>query len=320
MAVCGLASQLRMPNRMSVYLSSQPTICATSWNISARGAKRNGKESKGVWSWGNHRQKMGMIGRREGEKGHGSPTPGNGHGAHYRPSCFLVEGCPLEPLLAAHSHSCAHRVTYVNASAQTVTYVNASAKREQAVTALRTAGGNVEAAAAVLTFGPDAIMLAFDEWTQGSISHMVPVALDPYVRIELAAESPVLQPFRSQLVLACRWSFILLCLPIFSSLTMGSLLRDVRILNQSGPFSLIDTPRFTIEHLRFNLNPGRPMLIGRHVALCTMLNHHQLVQTGLQAAKTLPTSIKEKRIPRTEAPSIPFTKSNKRKKSVRIRR
>eukprot|EP00983_Pelagomonas_calceolata_P002334 79081-Pelagomonas_calceolata.AAC.1 len=42
----------------------------------------------------------------------------------------------------------------------------------------------------------------------------------------------------------------------------------------------------------------------------------------MQAVKALPTSIKEKRIPRAEAPCIPFTnlKSNKRKKSVRIRR
>eukprot|EP00983_Pelagomonas_calceolata_P056618 1144675-Pelagomonas_calceolata.AAC.1 len=41
-----------------------------------------------------------------------------------------------------------------------------------------------------------------------------------------------------------------------------------------------------------------------------------------EAVKTIPTSIKEKRIPRAEAPCIPFviTKSNKRKKSVRTRR
>eukprot|EP00983_Pelagomonas_calceolata_P081175 1155459-Pelagomonas_calceolata.AAC.2 len=40
----------------------------------------------------------------------------------------------------------------------------------------------------------------------------------------------------------------------------------------------------------------------------------------MQAVRTLPTSTKEKRIPRSEAPCIPFTKSDKRKKSVRIRR
>eukprot|EP00983_Pelagomonas_calceolata_P040152 1137480-Pelagomonas_calceolata.AAC.6 len=39
-----------------------------------------------------------------------------------------------------------------------------------------------------------------------------------------------------------------------------------------------------------------------------------------QAVKTLPTSIKEKRIPRAEAPCIPLTKRNKRKKSMGIRR
>eukprot|EP00983_Pelagomonas_calceolata_P124639 1161128-Pelagomonas_calceolata.AAC.4 len=39
----------------------------------------------------------------------------------------------------------------------------------------------------------------------------------------------------------------------------------------------------------------------------------------MQAVKTLPTSIKEKRMPRAEAPCIFFTKSNKRKKSMRIR-
>eukprot|EP00983_Pelagomonas_calceolata_P126966 1161353-Pelagomonas_calceolata.AAC.3 len=40
----------------------------------------------------------------------------------------------------------------------------------------------------------------------------------------------------------------------------------------------------------------------------------------MQAVKILPTSIKEKRIPRAEAPCIPFTKRNKRKKSMGIRR
>eukprot|EP00983_Pelagomonas_calceolata_P111655 1159806-Pelagomonas_calceolata.AAC.11 len=39
-----------------------------------------------------------------------------------------------------------------------------------------------------------------------------------------------------------------------------------------------------------------------------------------EAVKTLPTSIKEKRIPRAEALCIPFTKRNKRKKSMGIRR
>eukprot|EP00983_Pelagomonas_calceolata_P003354 109463-Pelagomonas_calceolata.AAC.1 len=39
-----------------------------------------------------------------------------------------------------------------------------------------------------------------------------------------------------------------------------------------------------------------------------------------QAVKALPTSIKEKRIPRAEAPYNPFTKRNKRKKSMGIRR
>eukprot|EP00983_Pelagomonas_calceolata_P069570 1150410-Pelagomonas_calceolata.AAC.4 len=39
-----------------------------------------------------------------------------------------------------------------------------------------------------------------------------------------------------------------------------------------------------------------------------------------QAVKALPTLIKENRTPRAEAPCIPFTKSNKRKMSVRIRR
>eukprot|EP00983_Pelagomonas_calceolata_P122444 1160910-Pelagomonas_calceolata.AAC.1 len=38
------------------------------------------------------------------------------------------------------------------------------------------------------------------------------------------------------------------------------------------------------------------------------------------AVKTLPTSNKEKRIPGAEAPRIPFTKRNKRKKSMGIRR
>eukprot|EP00983_Pelagomonas_calceolata_P125784 1161236-Pelagomonas_calceolata.AAC.2 len=38
------------------------------------------------------------------------------------------------------------------------------------------------------------------------------------------------------------------------------------------------------------------------------------------AVKTLPTSIQEKRIPRAEASCIPFTKRNKRKKSMGIRR
>eukprot|EP00983_Pelagomonas_calceolata_P045269 1139642-Pelagomonas_calceolata.AAC.2 len=40
----------------------------------------------------------------------------------------------------------------------------------------------------------------------------------------------------------------------------------------------------------------------------------------MQAVKTLPTSIKEKRISRAEAPRIPLTKKNKRKKSIGIRR
>eukprot|EP00983_Pelagomonas_calceolata_P055408 1144135-Pelagomonas_calceolata.AAC.1 len=40
----------------------------------------------------------------------------------------------------------------------------------------------------------------------------------------------------------------------------------------------------------------------------------------MQAVKTLPTSIKEKMIPRAEAPCIPFTKRNKRRKSMGIRR
>eukprot|EP00983_Pelagomonas_calceolata_P031248 981017-Pelagomonas_calceolata.AAC.1 len=39
-----------------------------------------------------------------------------------------------------------------------------------------------------------------------------------------------------------------------------------------------------------------------------------------QAVKTLPTSIKEKKIPRAEAPCIPFTKRKKTNKSVGIRR
>eukprot|EP00983_Pelagomonas_calceolata_P128299 1161497-Pelagomonas_calceolata.AAC.12 len=39
-----------------------------------------------------------------------------------------------------------------------------------------------------------------------------------------------------------------------------------------------------------------------------------------QAVKILPTSIKEKRIPRAEAPCILFTKRNKRSKSMGIRR
>eukprot|EP00983_Pelagomonas_calceolata_P129039 1161572-Pelagomonas_calceolata.AAC.4 len=39
-----------------------------------------------------------------------------------------------------------------------------------------------------------------------------------------------------------------------------------------------------------------------------------------QAVKILPTSIKEKRLPRAEAPCIPFTKRNKRNKSMGIRR
>eukprot|EP00983_Pelagomonas_calceolata_P119792 1160640-Pelagomonas_calceolata.AAC.2 len=40
----------------------------------------------------------------------------------------------------------------------------------------------------------------------------------------------------------------------------------------------------------------------------------------MQAVKTLPTSIKEKRIPRAEAPCIPFTKRNKKERLVGIRR
>eukprot|EP00983_Pelagomonas_calceolata_P049509 1141540-Pelagomonas_calceolata.AAC.1 len=39
-----------------------------------------------------------------------------------------------------------------------------------------------------------------------------------------------------------------------------------------------------------------------------------------QAVKTLPTSIKEKGIPRAEAPCIPFTKRNKRNNSMGITR
>eukprot|EP00983_Pelagomonas_calceolata_P043991 1139112-Pelagomonas_calceolata.AAC.1 len=39
-----------------------------------------------------------------------------------------------------------------------------------------------------------------------------------------------------------------------------------------------------------------------------------------QAVKTLPTSIKEKRIPGTKAPCIPSTKRNKGNKSMGIRR
>eukprot|EP00983_Pelagomonas_calceolata_P071570 1151310-Pelagomonas_calceolata.AAC.3 len=39
-----------------------------------------------------------------------------------------------------------------------------------------------------------------------------------------------------------------------------------------------------------------------------------------QAVETLPTSIKEKSMPRAKATCIPFTKSNKRKKSMRIGR
>eukprot|EP00983_Pelagomonas_calceolata_P022110 694237-Pelagomonas_calceolata.AAC.1 len=38
------------------------------------------------------------------------------------------------------------------------------------------------------------------------------------------------------------------------------------------------------------------------------------------AVKTLPTSIKERRIPRAEVPCNPCTKRNKRKKSMEIRR
>eukprot|EP00983_Pelagomonas_calceolata_P083940 1156258-Pelagomonas_calceolata.AAC.5 len=40
----------------------------------------------------------------------------------------------------------------------------------------------------------------------------------------------------------------------------------------------------------------------------------------MQAVEILPTAIKEKRIPRAEAPCIPFTKINKRKESMEIRR
>eukprot|EP00983_Pelagomonas_calceolata_P057271 1144997-Pelagomonas_calceolata.AAC.6 len=40
----------------------------------------------------------------------------------------------------------------------------------------------------------------------------------------------------------------------------------------------------------------------------------------MQAVKTLPTSIKEKRKPRAEAPCIPFTTRNKRNESMGIRR
>eukprot|EP00983_Pelagomonas_calceolata_P048239 1140973-Pelagomonas_calceolata.AAC.7 len=40
----------------------------------------------------------------------------------------------------------------------------------------------------------------------------------------------------------------------------------------------------------------------------------------MQAMKTLPTSIKEKRTPRAEALCIPFIKRNKRKESMGIRR
>eukprot|EP00983_Pelagomonas_calceolata_P016340 516472-Pelagomonas_calceolata.AAC.1 len=40
----------------------------------------------------------------------------------------------------------------------------------------------------------------------------------------------------------------------------------------------------------------------------------------MQAVKTLPTSIKENRMPRAEAPCILFTKRNKRNKSLGIRR
>eukprot|EP00983_Pelagomonas_calceolata_P058860 1145664-Pelagomonas_calceolata.AAC.1 len=39
-----------------------------------------------------------------------------------------------------------------------------------------------------------------------------------------------------------------------------------------------------------------------------------------QAVKTLPTSIKEKRLPRAEALCIPFTKKSKRNKSMGVRR
>eukprot|EP00983_Pelagomonas_calceolata_P096347 1158119-Pelagomonas_calceolata.AAC.1 len=66
-----------------------------------------------------------------------------------------------------------------------------------------------------------------------------------------------------------------------------------------------------------------------------MQKQHELVPSGVsgaydqtkqkkrntaQAVKTLPTSIKEKRIPRAEALCVPFTKRKKRKKSLEIRR
>eukprot|EP00983_Pelagomonas_calceolata_P059626 1146010-Pelagomonas_calceolata.AAC.5 len=40
----------------------------------------------------------------------------------------------------------------------------------------------------------------------------------------------------------------------------------------------------------------------------------------MQAVKKLPTPIKEERIPRAEAPCIPFTERNKTNKSMGIRR
>eukprot|EP00983_Pelagomonas_calceolata_P074108 1152412-Pelagomonas_calceolata.AAC.1 len=54
--------------------------------------------------------------------------------------------------------------------------------------------------------------------------------------------------------------------------------------------------------------------------VCLIQEKKQKKRKTTQAVKTIPTSIKEKRIPKAEAPCIPFTKSNKRKKSVRIRR
>eukprot|EP00983_Pelagomonas_calceolata_P079046 1154513-Pelagomonas_calceolata.AAC.1 len=61
-------------------------------------------------------------------------------------------------------------------------------------------------------------------------------------------------------------------------------------------------------------------LLFTHCFRQSQLSSSERKRKTTQAVKTLPTSIKEKRIPRAEAPCIPFTKRNKTKKSMGIRR
>eukprot|EP00983_Pelagomonas_calceolata_P068809 1150096-Pelagomonas_calceolata.AAC.2 len=83
-------------------------------------------------------------------------------------------------------------------------------------------------------------------------------------------------------------------------------------------YSLIGAKRLTKYQIVSLASPGRntlhPML---YLAICSMLH---ALKRGKEKSLRQPRGPEEKRIPRAEAPCIPFTKRNKRKKSLGITR